>query len=158
VETVFEMLSRQKEKARFTGGLEAARLAPWHVEWLAKLKPKVMWFAYDTADDLEPLMSASRLLQDAGLMGAAHQACCYVLIGWRDDTIREAEQRLRRVVRLGFFPQAMLLDNGVHLPPAERRTWREFRWEWATKKMVGAKMKRIGQIEIRKVPDIIIAR
>jgi len=62
----FEMLSRQRHKAQFTGGLEAKLLEPWHVDLLAKLKPEQMFFAYDTPDDYEPLRAAADILREAG--------------------------------------------------------------------------------------------
>jgi radical SAM superfamily enzyme YgiQ (UPF0313 family) len=52
---VFSMLAKQKHRLFFTGGMEAARLSKWHIEELAKLNPKEMFFAYDTPDDREPL-------------------------------------------------------------------------------------------------------
>lgn len=151
ISRVFDMLEGQPERARFTGGFEAARLEPWHVDRLAKLRPKVMWFAYDTPDDYEPLLAAARMLGDAGLISAGHVACCYVLIGWENDTIDKAEERLRRVVRLGLFPQAMLLNRGRHFEEAKRSQWRRFAREWSNKVIVGAKMREQGGVGQNKV-------
>lgn len=53
VRGVFHMLARQDKRPEFTGGLEAARLKPWHVELLCNVKPKQIFFAYDTPDDLD---------------------------------------------------------------------------------------------------------
>jgi hypothetical protein len=47
-------------------GLEAARLRDWHVEILIDIRPKQMFFAYDTEDDYEPLVEAWRMLLGAG--------------------------------------------------------------------------------------------
>lgn len=138
--SVFEMLSRQPQKARFTGGLEAARMTAWHAEWLAKLKPQSFYFAYDTPDDYEPLVAASNLLKDTGLLHNNHAAGCYVLIGYKGDTIEKAEKRLIDVVKLGFMPQAMLYDRGVHFNEADRLIWRRYQREWANKVIVGYKV------------------
>lgn len=129
VRAVFAMLKRQKHKAEFTGGLEAAILKPWHVELLADLKPRRMYFAYDTPDDYEPLRNASRLLSDAGLIKpTAHIASCYCLIGWPKDTFDDAERRLRQALELGFTPFAMLWRDKHGKTDKE---WRKFQRRWA---------------------------
>ena len=144
VESVFEMLLRQKERPCFTGGFEAKRLKGWHVERLVKLKPDVAWFAYDTPDDYEPLAAAGRMLREAGIIKAVpHDMCCYVLVGWQGDSFEAAEKRLTDVVRLGFFPQAMLYDRGVHFEDDERLAWKRFAREWAGKIIVGSKVRKI---------------
>jgi hypothetical protein len=137
---VFEMLERQAERPRFTGGLEAKRLLPWHVEWLARLRPEVAWFAYDTPDDWGPLCDGASMLEDAGLITGKHRIGCYVLIGWPGDTIDKAEKRLRKVVSIGLFPQAMLLDAGKYV--GDVREWKRFAREWSSKVIVGAKMRK----------------
>ncbi len=150
VEAVFEMLKRQPQRPRFTGGFEAALLEPWHVEHLAELRPKVMWFAYDTPDDLEPLIAAARLLADAGLISASHEACCYVLCGWKGDTFDDAEARMRRVVGLGLFPQAMLYNRGRHFDDGDRKLWVRFAREWSNKIIVGVKMREVCNSQTMK--------
>ena len=138
-ENVFEMLSRQPQKPKFTGGLEAARLSIWHVNWFKKLKPTSAYFAYDTPEDYEPLLLASRLLKNSGIL-KNHIYGCYVLIGYYGDTFEAAEARLISVVRMGFFPQAMLFNRGVSMPLPEMKTWRKFQRQWANKILVGLKM------------------
>lgn len=142
-EDVFQMLLRQKEKPRFTGGLEASLLNEWNIDWLAKLKPDCLYFAYDTPDDLEPLVKAAPLLKEARVM-TGHRCGCYVLIGGKNDTFRAAARRLIDVVKLGYFPQAMLYNRGMDKPEEERKTWRRFQRKWANKIIVGSKMKLYG--------------
>lgn len=140
-EKVFAMLSKQPRRPHLLG-MEAARLTAWHVEWLTKLKPKGCWFAFDTPDDFEPLVAAASLLREADLM-CGHSMCCYVLIGWKSDTIESADKRLRDVMRLGYFPQSMLYNEGLEWEFAEeRKTWKHFHREWANKWIVGSKMKK----------------
>lgn len=141
IRQVFEMLSRQSERPRFTGGLEAARLERWHVERLSQLNPKVIFFAYDTPNDFEPLIDASRLLREFGLFRGEHILRCYVLIGWIGDTIERAEKRLVDVVRLGFMPMAMLYDHGKDRDNESK--WIKFAREWANPWIIGAKMKSV---------------
>ena len=125
---VFTMLRRQHHRTYLTGGLESARLQSWHVDLLANLKPKRMYFAYDTPDDLEPLQRAGKMLLEAGFTTASHTLCAYVLIGWPRDTFDGAEKRLQQTLSAGFMPMAMLWRNekGDTSPD-----WRRFQRKWA---------------------------
>ena len=108
VRAVFAMLGRQSHPAKFTGGLEAKRLKPWHCAELRKLKPERLYFAYDTADDYEPLVEAGKMLREAGFTAASHDLGCYVLCGYKGDKFDAAFSRIRQTVDAGFTPQAML--------------------------------------------------
>lgn len=140
IRSVFEMLKRQPEKAQFSGGLEAKLLKPWHVEYLSEIKPRSMYFAYDTPDDYEPLLAAGRMLQDAGFKPSNHQMYCYVLIGYPKDTFDKAEQRCTEVVRAGFLPYAMLWKNDKG---EEDKKWRRFQREWSNFTITGSKQRKI---------------
>jgi hypothetical protein len=139
VSAVFDMLGRQKEPPRFTGGIEAARLTPWHVQRMAALKPKTIWMAYDVPADWEPLQAAGKLLKDAGLIRPAHVVQCYVLVGWMNDTMTAAEARLRQVISLGIMPMAMLFNKAENRP--DRAEWIHFQKQWADKRIVSRQMK-----------------
>lgn len=140
IKKVFEMLERQNRRPRFSGGLEAARLEEWHVEWLARLKPQTIWFAYDTPADWLPLVEAATLLKEYQMIKPTLRVCCcYVLIGWKNDTIEKAEKRLKDVARLGFMPMAMLYDHGAYRS-IDRQQWIRFAREWASPFIVGSKM------------------
>lgn len=128
ISAVFEMLKRQPEKPIFTGGLEAKLLRSWHVELLREAKTRRMYFAYDTADDYEPLIHAGKLLRDGGFSKASHTAKCYVLIGYAGDTLEKAEKRLREAWMAGFFPFAMLYRNDKGEVKPE---WNRFQRLWA---------------------------
>ena len=138
---VFEMLFLQKKRGhriQFTGGLEAARLQPWHVMLLRDLKPRRIFFAYDTPDDLDPLREAGRMLLDAGFTTASHTLRCYVLVGYRGDTFEKAEKRLVESIEAGFMPMAMLYRDET----GERDLfWMRFQNEWARAAVVASKMK-----------------
>jgi len=103
---VCKMLNFQPECAEFTGGLEAARLTWWHVSVLWDLRPKQMFFAYDTPDDFEPLVEAGKMLRDADFTRG--HCRCYVLIGYPKDTVDQAVKRLIDSWKAGFLPFAML--------------------------------------------------
>ena len=128
IRAVFAMLNRQKRgTVQFTGGLEAARLRPWHVELLKELRPKQIFFAYDTPDDLPALEEAARLFR-AAEYGTRNILRCYVLVGYPGDTFQGAEQRLRTVMRLGICPMAMLYKDKSGITTQE---WRRFQRMWA---------------------------
>lgn len=123
---VFNMLKTQKEKISFTGGLEAKIFKEWHINLLLKLNIKQMFFAYDTKDDYEPLVNASKLLKKAGYN--RNKLRCYCLIGYPKDTLNNAENRLIQCLQLGFYPMAMLWkDNNEYAS----REWRQFQRLWA---------------------------
>lgn len=126
IRAVFAMLKRQPQRAEFTGGLEAARLEPWHVDLLADLKPAQMFFAYDTPNDYEPLVRAAAMLKEAGFTD--HQMRVFVLTGYPRDTMTNAETRLRQCLDLGFMPFAMLYRNEAGEVKPE---WQRFQRVWA---------------------------
>ncbi len=133
---VFAMLARQKAEGKrivFSGGLEAARLRPWMAEELRKLKPRRMYFAYDTEDDYEPLVGAGKLLRSAGFTTRSHSMCCYVLIGYPGDSMAVAEGRLLLAIGAGFTPYAMLYrDKHGHIDP----DWARFQRQWVRPQLI----------------------
>ena len=138
IRDVFAMLKRQKQKAVFTGGLEAKMLEPWHCDLLADLKPARMYFAYDTPDDYEPLVAAGKMLMDAGVKPTSHSMRCYNLCGFHGDTFEAAEKRFEQTIKAGFMPYAMLFrDKKGNTDPE----WRKFQREWCRPAIVGVKFK-----------------
>lgn len=137
IRAVFAMLKRQKRRAEFTGGLEAKRLQDWHIDLLADLKPKQVFFAYDTPDDYEPLVIAVHKMTEAGFGKKSHSLRCYVLIGYPKDTLGKAESRLRETLKLGLTPMAMLYrdDNGT-----VNDDWRKFQRIWARPALIHSRL------------------
>lgn len=128
---VFKMLAesskRYKQPIQFTGGLEAARMNQAIANELKALKPKQLFFAYDTPDDKEPLFEAGKMLFAAGFTWQSKNLRCYVLIGYPKDTIQAADNRLIDAVKAGFWPMAMLYRDGKNEPSKE---WRKFQRSW----------------------------
>ena len=139
IKSVFNMLSKQKERIEFTGGLEAALLKEWHIIELRKIRFRQMFFAYDTYDDYEPLVAAGKLLSRYGFTIYTHKARCYVLIGYPKDTFEEAEIRLYETIDAGFMPMAMLYKNDKGMV---NDNWRKFQREWARPHIVATKIKK----------------
>lgn len=133
VRKVFAMLMRQKERIQFTGGLEAKRLKQWHAEGLRELRPKQLFFAYDTPDDLEPLREAGKLMLQAGFTRASRSLRCYVLCGYPKDTMERAEKRMIEALDAGFTPMAMLWKE---------EDWVRFQKRWARPAIIHSGQKR----------------
>lgn len=138
VNAVFDMLARQSRRPEFTGGLEARELKPWHCRRLAEIKTRRMYFAYDTPDDLEPLITAGKMLMDAGFKPQSHTMCCYCLIGYPGDTFDKAERRMREAIAAGFMPYAMLYRDNVGRTDPE---WRKFQRVWVRPAIVNGAMR-----------------
>lgn len=126
IRAVFEMLKRQKHRPEFTGGIEAKLLKSWHIELFKQVKPKQIFFAYDTPDDLPPLEHAAQLFKHAGY-GNRNILRCYTLIGYPGDSFNKATQRLETVKNLGFCPMAMLYRD---FKGETTRDWRRFQRSW----------------------------
>ena len=127
IKSVFNMLHQAKKEygrgIEFTGGLEAKRLQDWHVGLLRELRPKQMFFAYDTEDDLDPLVVAGRKLIDAGWTLASKTLRCYVLCGYPKDTFDAAQKRIEQTMKAGFTPMAMLYRDWAGNTDHEWRQW-----------------------------------
>lgn len=128
IRAVFAMLATQSCAPEFTGGLEAKRMQPWIAEALRELRPKQMFFAYDTPDDLAPLREAHRMLFESGFNPSSHSFRCYVLCGYPHDTFAAAEARMRETLAIGFVPMAMVYrdDHGRRDP-----NWATWQRRWA---------------------------
>lgn len=124
IESVFEMLRRQPKPIEFTGGLDARIFSRWIVDLLKTIQVGKMWFAADNCVGF-PLVDAAPLLEDF----PRDKKCCYVLIGFGDDTIADAEKRLRHVYELGFMPFAMLY-RGPNGEGHKSREWKQFQRTW----------------------------
>lgn len=141
IRSVASMLKRQPCPARLMG-LEAAILKPWHIELFSNLRIESLYFAYDTPNDLEPLIVASTMLKDAGFN--RNKMFCYCLIGSPNDTFQKAESRLLKIWELGFMPFAMLWrDSGEK----DNRTddWKAFARIWSRPAIIRTRMKKVLQ-------------
>jgi len=140
LEKVFQMLAGQKRRPVFSGGLEAAALTDWHIDYLVKAKPEQMFFAYDTPDDWEPLRDAGTRLKESGF--GRHEMRAYCLIGYDGDTFDKATTRLEQCLHAGFVPMAMLYRSTSD-PSRDLNglAWKALQREWARPAIIYSKMK-----------------
>jgi hypothetical protein len=139
IQAVFEMLKKQPYKPEFTGGLEAKLLTQERANQLKQLKPESMFFAYDTPDDLDPLIEAGKMLTAAGFSKNSHRLRAYVLIGYPKDTIESAIKRIKQTWNAGFMPMAMLWRNDTGEYTIE---WKKFQRQWANPIITAANIKK----------------
>lgn len=147
IKAVFEMLGRQKERVLFTGGMEARRLKPWHIELFKQIRPKRIFFAYDTPDDWKPLVEAGRMFHRAEY-GSRSILHAYVLIGFPGDTFDAAERRLRRTMSMNICPMAMLYRDHEG---KTTREWRRFQTAWARPAAIFATNRDMSYLEGKDV-------
>lgn len=128
VKQVFQMLRRQKHKAMFRGGIEAQRVDDWFVNLLATIRVQCLFLALDKPHDKEPVYTAVTKLKSAGY--SKRQICCYVLVGFGDDSPGKALPRLEWVKSIGAMPFAMYYrgntDKGQTPPPEWQKIVRAY--------------------------------
>ena len=120
IEAVLDMLERQRELARFTGGIDARLCQSWFAERLARMRIRVLYTAFDSPGEWPHVERAIKILRGAGL--GQRVVGCYVLVGYEGDTQGAAVERLERVFAAGGTPYAMFFrpatETRFRIPPA----------------------------------------
>jgi hypothetical protein len=145
IKKVFAMLEEQKRQGHrtfFTGGLEAALIREWHVELLKRLRPKEIFFGCDTDEKFYHLREALKLFREADYV--SHNTLrAYVLVGYKNDSLEDAERRLQRVKNLGVCPMAMLYKDATGSVVEPERDWKRLQRLWARPALIyGTKVPR----------------
>ena len=141
LDKVFSMLKTQKAIV-FQGGLEACRITDSFINRLRGIRLKELWLAYDQENADKPLKKAVDKLSH---YFKRDKLRCYVLIGYKDDTIEKADIRLWKAWDYGTLPFAMRyrtpsLDWGnTYLYPD--RKWNIFQREWTRPAIIKSKAK-----------------
>ena len=134
---VMSMLRSQRQIS-FRGGLESARVNSSIVDDLRSLRISDLWLAYDHPNKEKPLRDAVKLLSP---YFSRNKLRCYVLIGYDDDTIEQAELRLERAWSIGTLPFAMLYKDEYNTP--QSKEWRKFQRLWGRPAIIKSRMKDI---------------
>jgi hypothetical protein len=137
LDKVFSMLSKQ-HRIQFSGGLDSRLLTDSIVERLRGLKIYQLFLSYD-----DPLRFNSILFVAEKLKRyfRRNQLRCYVLIGFGDDTIPEAEERLKAIFEIGFIPYAMLYRNKNGDFPQPKREWKRLQKRWCRPAIIKSKFR-----------------
>jgi len=109
---------------------------------LATLKPKSLFFAYDSPDSSEPLFEAGKLLLKNGFSRRSQKLRAYVLIGYPKDTFTMAEKRLNETMEAGFIPMAMLYRDKSGKRDPE---WVRFTWPWSRPAILSKKYRAFAE-------------
>ena len=135
LDRVFAML-RKEHAIELSGGLDTRILNDRVVDDIRSCRIKQAFIACDTPEAIRDVVHAVRLL---GL--PQDKLRCYVLIAFDpQETISDAEERLKEVYRLGCLPFAQLYQ-----PPDKyieyTRTWRTLARTWSRPAAMKAVMK-----------------
>lgn len=141
IDRVFQMLKGQK-KIKFTGGLESSMVTMEIIEKLSKLNIERMYFAYDHPMDLRSIKKISLMLKE--YFAHRNYLGCYVLMGYKNDTIEKAKRRLIGTYLLGYLPFGMLYRNKKGEFPEPHKEWRKLQHIWTRPAVINSFMKNIG--------------
>jgi len=126
LDKVFSMLSKQ-HRIQFSGGLDSRLLTDSIIEKLRGLKIYQLFFSFDDTLRLKSIVKTAEKLKK---YFKRNQLRCYVLIGFDNDTIPEAEMRLKEMFEIGFIPYAMLYRNRNGDFPQPKREWKRLQKRW----------------------------
>lgn len=141
IRAVFDMLARQSNVI-LSGGLEAARLKPWHVALFERVHVKEAFFAYDGPEKWEPLVEAAAILR-ASDWYRPYKVRSYILCGYQGDTIAAAEKRCLDTLRLGLYPFAMFYRDKSGIQKKDR-DWTRFQISWTRPAAINATARTLG--------------
>jgi hypothetical protein len=137
IEAVFDMLRRQPEPIRLSGGLDADMLQRWHVDLLKTIRLQYAWFACDYPGAVAKMEHMADLMADF----SRDKKRCYVLIGFNGENMKQAESRLIKVYEIGFLPMAMLFRGGSFGKENIPRCWKQLQRTWSRPAAYKALMK-----------------
>jgi len=145
MEKVFAMLDRQKKAAVFSGGIDATLVDDWFADQIKRIRVESIFLAADTAGALKPLKLAVERLAFLG----RKKIRSYTLIGFGNDTVEKAEERLEAVWEIGSMPFAQLYQ------PADRFITYNHAWKALAKKWSRPAAMVASHTEPKPTPELI---
>ena len=127
INKVFQMLKNQNN-IQFSGGLENSRINEKIVDQLRGLKIGQLFLAYDHPMNFNHLEKAVSILSK---YFKRDKIRCFVLIGYRNDAIEKARERLIEAWEVGTLPFAMLYRNKKGEFPEPYKEWRRIHKVWS---------------------------
>ena len=134
-EKVYKMLGRQKEPAKFAGGVDTRLVDDWVAEHFKNMRTSYVFLAADTKGSLKSLKKAVDKLSFLGI----NKTRCFVMIGYREETVEEAEYRLKSVWDIGCTPHSQLYqppDKKIRYP----QEWMELNRNWSRPAIIRSMM------------------
>ena len=134
IESVFEMLHRQKGKVGLHGGIDAKLAKDWHFDLIGGLRKKLERI-YVAADDPSKTEAAFNCIRELHVKSglAIGQIRCFVLCGFDpSDTPEKAEARCIEVLEHGAVPFASYFRAPGDIKGIRPPEWNKFvaRWAW----------------------------
>lgn len=125
INKVFDMLRTCDQPIQFNGGIDAPRFTPEHRALIDTIKLGALWFACDAESRFPALERVRSLLK--GIPRSKRR--CYVMVGFENETISKADERVRKVYRLGFDPFVQFYSG----PGEQKHTaeWKSFCRTWS---------------------------
>jgi len=127
VSAVFDMLRCQKKAIVFSGGLDAELFTGWHAELLMSINLGEAWFACDYPGAIKYLEKVALLVPEI----KPRKRRAYVMIGFKGESLKNAESRLKAVYNMGFWPYAMLYRKKDEMKPKRwPKEWKKLQRTW----------------------------
>ena len=136
ISSVFEMLKTQRA-IKFKGGIDPRLLKYWHIEALRGLRIDEIWLSADHRAYHPSSVRAIERLKAAGF--SQQKIRCYVMVGY-EETLDQAQERVREIFRAGALPFTQLYDA---LPATQE--WKKFVNIWSRPARIFNLMKREGR-------------
>lgn len=143
IQKVFKMLRTQKH-IEFAGGLESSKVTDRIIEQLRGLHIYQLWVACDYPTNEKKLI---KVVNKLSKYFSRDKIRCYVLIGYKKDTLNYAEHRLKRAWEIGTLPFAMLYKDKDNTPHSIE--WRQFQRKWSRPAIIRTRMK--GELCKKKI-------
>lgn len=126
LERVFSMLRKQRRAIVFSGGLQASLIDDYVVDLLKSIKVGEIFLASDTKEAIKPLRRAVKKLHHLD----RDRLRCYVMVGYKGETMSQAEARLEEVWQAGCMPFCQLYQppNRHIVYPIE---WQDLQRNWS---------------------------
>lgn len=124
---VYKMLKTQRN-IDFNQGLDSRLIDDDFLESIRNLRIKVLRFAYDYDGAERYLIKTYKKVRK---YFDRKKLSCYVLIGFHNDTIKKAENRLIRAFEIGFEPFAMLFKNDYGCSQENLIEWKKLQRIWS---------------------------
>jgi hypothetical protein len=149
---VIAMLRAQKHPARFSGGLQPARLLDgWFLSELANTRFEVAFLAYDLPQHKNTVERAAGLIREIfkhrSESWIRHKFGVYVLCRYLpNDTVEKAEGRCGWVRGLGITPFPMIWRPDMTSNLEDVTYWKRCLWKWLRAAAQNAKPEAEGKL------------